>query len=221
MLQANELQQNREMKERFLVNRPIDEMYKIKAPGELPYGYIYCIENKTNHKKYIGSTYSVWTGIQKPNPMVQLRKRASQYLYEYNHCMRNNDSSARRFNRPILKAMIDEGFDNFIMYPVAETERSNHKSLEAHFIKLLGTVEDGYNVYRTDERYKKPGTRMTAAGKKLRSEPIVSINLEPEKDHLLRFDETIRRLYGLYKRHDQEYRSLRIPIQGLVYLIHQ
>jgi hypothetical protein len=55
-------------------------------------------------------------------------------------------ASDQKVQRPILKAMIDEGFDNYIMYPVVETTIGNHRFMEEKFIMDWNTINSGYNV---------------------------------------------------------------------------
>jgi hypothetical protein len=179
MASEDKLQQNRELMKQFIIDKPIPKAFKANTPYDAPpYGYIYCIENKTNHKKYIGSVYSNWNDIKNPNLLNPLKKRASHYLYEYN-CVKENKNTSKHANRPIIKAMAEEGFDNFIMYPIAETIRSNHKDIEKYFIDLFDTIKNGYNLNNQGEGLY-PSTKihaMTNDAKRLRSEKIISINM--------------------------------------------
>lgn len=183
MASEEKLKQNRELMEQFLIDKPIPNKFKEQTPnGSPPYGYIYCIENKTNHQKYIGSVYSKWTDVRNPNPLNPLKKRASHYLYEYN-CIKENKNTSKHANRPIIKAMANEGFNNFIMYPIAETNKYNHKAAEEYFINKYDTIKNGYNLSSTGEGLY-PSIRtygMTINGKRLRSEPIISINMNQQQ----------------------------------------
>ena len=122
------------------------------------------------------------SGNSKPIPYTQLRKRASNYLYEYNKiCV--NKSSAKQFCRSILLAMIDEGFDNFRMYPIAEMTRSTHSLLEKLFIDKFDTIKNGYNRNPAGANMHKIGTKLMAKDKLLRSEAIIAIN--PNRKQLI------------------------------------
>nr|DAX41680.1 MAG TPA: intron associated endonuclease [Caudoviricetes sp.] len=168
----------------FLNIREIDPKYSIpyRDDGVPPYGYIYCIENLKNGKKYVGSTYSVWSGIKLPDQYIQLRKRASNYLYEY-RALLSGKKISKNLDRPIIRAMVDFGIDNFIMYPIAETTKHNHYDAEEYFIKLYNTRETGYNItlpYRY-QRGHKNGYKHTSEAKKLRSVEIIAINISEQK----------------------------------------
>lgn len=176
---------NRKMMENFLINRPIEKEYQLPDPTEIPFGYIYCIENIKNGKKYIGATYSVWTG-SKPSAVSQLGKRASHYLYEYNSALRleaENKTLGQRYNRPIIKAMIEEGFENFIMYPIAETTRLTHTAAEKFMIDKFNTIQNGYNIANAPSNIRVNGMnrKLRAEEKKLRSEAILCVNMNDKK----------------------------------------
>jgi hypothetical protein len=168
------LEQNKVLVNNFLVIRKIAPEFKIPI-YEDRFGYIYCIENKLDNKKYIGSTYSNWMDVKDPNISNPLRKRASQYLYEYNKGIKNT-ISIKKLNRPIIQAMIDNGFENFIMYPLAETTKKNHTEAEKYFINYYNTIENGYNVIYGRGLTHHIGRALSTKDKKLRSEPIISIN---------------------------------------------
>ena len=136
------LERNKEIKRNFLVDREIESRYR--APIGKFYGYIYCIENKKNGKKYIGSTYSTWVGVETPDPMAAMMKRASGYIYEYNTALKSSPS-VRKVLRPIMQAMVDDGIENFIMYPLAETTQKTHTQQENEWIDRFDTIENGYN----------------------------------------------------------------------------
>ena len=170
------LSQNRKLLNGFLVDRTIPLEHSL-PDYEVPFGYIYCIENKINGKKYIGACYSTYTGIYKdPHPYNQLRKRASNYIYEYNTAM-NATSSIRKTYRPIIKALQEEGFENFIIYPIAETRSSNHKVAEKYFIDKFDSVAIGYNVPFGGAWKKHKGRVLTTKDKLARSEEIIGVNL--------------------------------------------
>lgn len=176
ILSDNELKQNKILLANFLIDKPIEDQYKIKEFPYNPFGFIYCIENKTTHRKYVGSVYSNWNDIKNPNPLTSLKKRASQYLYEYNK-IKNYTSSTEIIARPIIKAMVEEGFDNFIMYPIGETVRQNHVIAEKYFIDLYDSVNNGYNVLNGGAYIFKPGNIMSHPDKLTRSDNIICIHL--------------------------------------------
>lgn len=188
-MQKKEFDTNKQLLQNFLINIEISNEY-IECN---PFGYIYCIENKSSHKKYIGSVYSNMIGNNKPIPYTQLRKRASNYLYEYNKVLKDK-TSAKQFLRPIMLAMVDEGFDNFIMYPIAETNKENHTDMEKFFIKFYDTIKNGYNVNPAGANMNKIGTKLMAKDKLLRSEGIIAIN--PNRKELI-FSDSMK-LFGDY-----------------------
>lgn len=175
-MQQSDLERNRLLLKNFLIHKEIPNEFIV----DNPFGYIYCIENKTNHKKYIGAVYSNMIGNNKPVPYTQLRKRASNYLYEYN-CVINNKSSAKQYSRPIIQAMQSEGFDNFIMYPIAETKQFNHSLMEKYFISKFNIIQNGYNVNPAGANMNKIGSKLLAKDKLLRSEGIIAINLNQKE----------------------------------------
>lgn len=83
------------------------------------YGRIYCIENKINHKKYIGLTTR------------SIKERFSE------HC---------KADTVIGEAIRKYGVDNFMCYEVDNAQSKNELSeLEVHYIHHFGTLKDGYN----------------------------------------------------------------------------
>lgn len=83
------------------------------------YGRIYCIENKTNHKKYIGLTTR------------SIEERFSE------HC---------KADTVIGEAIRKYGVDNFMCYEVDNAQSKKELSeLEVHYIHHFGTLKDGYN----------------------------------------------------------------------------
>lgn len=174
------LTENKELAKKFLELRPIDPQYKLPY-GEKPFGFIYCIENKSNGMKYIGSARSVWTGIKNPAPDVALRKRVSQYLYEYNKYRNPDNQIPLDTVRPIMRAIVEEGIENFVMYPIAETSMATHTTAEEYFIKKYHTMKDGYNTHLMGESATRAGTPLTSSGKRLRGNPIIAIHMEDKK----------------------------------------
>lgn len=83
------------------------------------YGRIYCIENKINHKKYIGLTTR------------SIEERFSE------HC---------KADTVIGEAIRKYGADNFMCYEVDNAQSKNELSeLEIHYIHHFGTLKNGYN----------------------------------------------------------------------------
>ncbi len=87
-------------------------------------GYIYLIENKINHKKYIGKTYRT----------IQLRWQE--------HLREISNSS----NRPLYRAMSKYGFKNFEIQEIEYTE--NLEEREKFWIEFYDTFKNGYNATR-------------------------------------------------------------------------
>lgn len=181
MINETKRERNRRLLSIFLTDRQIDKQYQIdREKYGNPFGYIYCIENINTHMKYIGATYAKWVGTAKLDPITQIKKRASDYLYEYNTAI-DKHLSAFRLVRPITQAMVNEGFENFIMYPIAETTRSNHKEAELYFISKFNTIKNGYNSKFDSSNINKCGHLISAAGKKSRSNEIIAINLNQKE----------------------------------------
>ena len=164
----------------FLIIKPIALEYQLLNPYEVPYGYIYCVENKLNQKKYIGSTHSNWNDIQKPDPINILRKRASQYIYEYNSGIERSEST-RKLLRPIIRAMVEDGIENFMFYPLAETQEYTHIKAENYFIDKLDTITNGYNARAKGVWGNSIGRTLTIQDKILRSDKVLAINLNQKK----------------------------------------
>jgi len=176
------LARNRDIMNNFLVIKEIPKEFRLKE-DMIPYGYIYCIENKKNGKKYIGSTHSVWVGISRPTVYCSLHKRASQYIYEYNRDTRMINAFPDLLNtlRPVIRAMVVDGIENFIMYPIAETTRWTHTHAENYFIKLYNSVKNGYNQYKAIPPSNTIGRSLSQEEKLLRSEQIFCININTKQ----------------------------------------
>ena len=181
-----ELLDNRKIAESFIDLREIDKSYRLPDHVQ-KFGYVYCIENIKTGKKYIGSSYSTWKDIKNPSVYIQLKKRATQYIYEYNRVKRSmrEDYNSIYMARPIVAALVQEGIENFIIYPLAETTKESHFSAEAYFIKKYDTVNTGYNIQSGNGKYHKfrnhIGTPHTEAEKKKRSTEVICISPSTKK----------------------------------------
>ena len=149
MLTEEGLAENRRIKEEFLDLREIPKEYlfsehKFNYPNDVFGGYIYCIENKKNGMKYIGSAGSIYAGVKNPEKFHAMKKRASQYLYEYNRA-KNLSRSLLATKRHILRALVEEGIENFVMYPIAEVGIISRFRIETYFIEKYHTFSNGYN----------------------------------------------------------------------------
>ena len=89
-------------------------------------GYIYCIENLINHKKYVGKTCFT---IQKrwERHVIDARKGQSQ-------------------NRPLYKAFNKYGIENFQIFQLEECDNNILNEREQYWIQELHTFHTGYNA---------------------------------------------------------------------------
>ena len=89
-------------------------------------GYIYCITNNVNGKKYVGKTTS------------SIEKRFKKHLYDCD----------RRFNekRPLYFAMRLYGKENFFVEKIEECENNILDEREKYWVLKLHTYENGYNA---------------------------------------------------------------------------
>lgn len=190
------LKRNAELKAKFFQDREIRKEYKIPIL-EKPFGYIYCIENLTNGKKYIGSTHATYKGVEDPSRLAMLYKRMNEYIYEYNGDL-NKSSSVVETLRPIARAMVKEGIENFVFYPIAETTMKDHSAKERYFVELFNSIENGYNVAMIRGTgpisIDHPGRKQSLDERRKRSEPILAINLN---EKLMVFVESMK-LFGDY-----------------------
>lgn len=173
------LDRNKIIMNSFFQERAIVDKYRIPE-FDKRYGYIYCIENKLNRKKYIGSTFSICNDIKNPHPYSALRKRASHYIYEYNLASRQH-TTAKRLQRPIIQAFVAEDIENFIMYPIAETRQGTHEIAEKYFIKEYDSIENGYNRVSGANLTTYRGHKHIASQKNIRSDPIIAINMNAKQ----------------------------------------
>lgn len=120
-------------------------------------GYIYCITNLINQKKYVGkTTYSVTKRFQE-------------------HC---RDSRKERCEkRPLYDAVNKYGIENFVVKELIECPNEELSSYEIMYIDKLGTYHNGYNATKGEdgsilfdydkiiETYKLGGTMTDCAAK--------------------------------------------------------
>ena len=89
-------------------------------------GYIYCITNLINKKKYVGkTTYSV-------------TKRFQEHCRDY--------KKERCEKRPLYDAMNKYGIENFVVEELIECPNDELNSYEIMYIDKLGTYHNGYNA---------------------------------------------------------------------------
>lgn len=94
-------------------------------------GYIYCITNLINNKKYIGKTLSSITDRFKE------------------HCQ---DSTRRcEENRPLYRAMNKYGKENFKIELVDTCEENELSNKEIYYISVYNTFKYGYNATKGGE----------------------------------------------------------------------
>lgn len=98
----------------------------IICKGEIM-GYIYCITNKVNNKKYIGKT----------NDAVEQRFKE--------HCAAIENE--RDYNRPLYRAFRKYGLENFSVKQIDEADSEELLSKkEIYWIDKLNTYKNGYNA---------------------------------------------------------------------------
>ena len=94
-------------------------------------GYIYCITNLINEKKYVGkTTYSVTKRFQE-------------------HC--RDCKRERCEKRPLYDAMNKYGVENFVVEELLECSNEELNSYEIMYIDKLETFHNGYNATKGGE----------------------------------------------------------------------
>lgn len=89
-------------------------------------GYIYCIENLINHKKYIGKT------------LFSVEKRFQRHI---------TDSKKESIqHRPLYAALNKYGIENFQYYTIEKCDNDKLNDRETYWIELLNTYFNGYNA---------------------------------------------------------------------------
>lgn len=175
------MSQNRDIKDRFFMPIPIVPANQSieKLPGEEPYGYVYGIINMKTLELYIGSVYSTYSDVKSPQKYSALKKRVTNYLYDYHKLKAQLETGGEldnRFTRPLIRALVEDGIENFVMFPIAETTEANHVEMEKKFIKKAKGNFDSYNVHTKGSNQHKEGVPMSEQSKKDRSEPIILVN---------------------------------------------
>src|SRR5574343_332738 len=165
------LEKRQEIKSKFYQEREITDPYSLSLLTDKRdiVGYIYIIENIVDGKKYVGKTTNIKT-------------RPSDYIREY---IKNIDGG----KRPINKAMISEGIDKFIMYPIAKYD--DHivgSKLERHYMLELNTTDPthGYNISKGSSissglARNVNGTKHTAEMRFAKSKFMAAYNLDEKK----------------------------------------
>lgn len=90
-------------------------------------GFLYCIENKINNKKYIGLTYQT------------IKKRWK----EHQTCA----NSPAHQHKPLYRSILKNGIENFEVYEIGQYERGELELKEQEYIQKYDTfAPNGYNL---------------------------------------------------------------------------
>lgn len=166
------LYEHKDARDNFIDNSKIPDV----EDGEI-YGTVYCIENILTGKLYIGAT-------------INFPRRVSEYI-RFNQSPANYSTKLRIID----KAMIDDGIENFKIYPIREcASELNLAYWELYYIWKYNTmIPNGYNEsFNTSGRVKarpkdKPypkGIKPSASNRKKRSRPAIAINLDSRKMYI-------------------------------------
>ena len=98
---------------------------KTKRRGIL-LGFIYCISNYINSKKYIGQTH------------YSIQKRWQEHKYD--------SSSNKCANRPLYNAIKKYGIDNFYIEQIEEVSDEKLNEREIYWIEYYDSFNNGYNA---------------------------------------------------------------------------
>jgi len=86
---------------------------------------IYVIQNKESGQKYVGLT-------RKKDPYIRWKEHI-------------NNSKSSHFNMSILRALVDEGVDNFTFYVIETCNDDVVSEREKYWIEKFDTYHNGYN----------------------------------------------------------------------------
>jgi len=89
-------------------------------------GFVYCIENTVNGKKYVGQT----------------KQRISARFYQHKYLLRLN----RHLNQHLQSSWNKHGEENFVFCVLAKCPVADLNELEKEYIAKTGSYENGYNM---------------------------------------------------------------------------
>ncbi len=99
-------------------------------------GYLYVITNNINGKQYVGKTYD------------SVEIRFARHLYD--------STRVSGVNRPLYKAILKYGKENFSVQEAGIFEEGNLEIQEISLIEKLGTYSKGYNATLGGDGSRKP-----------------------------------------------------------------
>lgn len=162
-----------EIREKFLVENP-DSKKPLNLADFKGKMIIYVIENIKSHKLYVGKT-------------TNLLNRCNSYIRYYRvnkGDFRNNNPYLKESHRTIDRAIINDGIENFVMYPIdIAKNRMDLAKKEFEWCVKLKAIdpEFGYNEFLPDiisevSRKNSPGKPHSISTKILKSKYIIAIN---------------------------------------------